>query len=103
MREMLACIDSPEIAEWMAFERAFGPIGHEWRDEMLASIHEQLQMLNFLYGAVNSEEDENPVPEPIRMPRPPDVRRVSTGEAEEEEEQRQKEELPVLPPDEYFM
>lgn len=40
---MLARIDSRELAEWEAFERAFGPLDYSWRDDMLARLHEIMQ------------------------------------------------------------
>lgn len=69
---MLDHIDSYEISEWMAFEHAFGPIGPEYRDEALALIHDQLQLLCSMYGAVNWQ-DKNPVGEPKPIPRPSQV------------------------------
>lgn len=45
----------------MAFERAFGPIGNEWRDEALASIQEQLQILRSCLG---DDSDKEPMPRP---------------------------------------
>lgn len=66
---MLTCIDSHEIAEWRAFEKAFGPLRDEWRDEALASIHEQLQLIARLIGQGFFGE-ESPVTEFAPVPRP---------------------------------
>lgn len=68
--EMLSRISSYEITEWMAYEKAQGPLLSEYRDDMLASIHEQLQFLCHLYG---SQFEENPVDEPVKLPRPNDL------------------------------
>lgn len=54
---MLTCIDSYELTEWMAFERAFGPIGNEWRDHALGAIHQQLVIGNGMFGEVNFEDN----------------------------------------------
>lgn len=56
-----------ELTEWEAYERATGPLNRLYSDDMLALIHEQLQALNYLTG---SQADPNPMPEPVRMPRP---------------------------------
>lgn len=71
--ELLARTSSRELSEWAAYERHAGPLGSSWRDEALAAIHEELQKLQYLIGAVNTEKNkENPVPEPKRYPRPND-------------------------------
>lgn len=45
VRQLLYALDSREIAEWQAFERAYGPLGRSYGDEKLAEIHETLQLL----------------------------------------------------------
>lgn len=67
---MLAHIDSYELTEWMAFERAFGPIGNEWRDYALGAIHQQLVVGNGMFGQVNFEE--NPIQDMPDLVPPPD-------------------------------
>jgi hypothetical protein len=69
---MLECVDSYEISEWMAYERAFGPLTGEYRDRALSAIYDQLLLANRMFGAVNFED--NPVPED--MPRLPHVDEV---------------------------
>jgi hypothetical protein len=64
---LLVRISSHEIAEWQAYERAFGPIGSAYGDDVLAAIHEQLQTVCFLLGA---QMEENPMPVPQRVKRP---------------------------------
>lgn len=68
VRELLRRIDSREITEWEAYERAHGPLGNMYSNEALASIHEQLQIANALKGAEFG--DENPIPDPEKYPRP---------------------------------
>jgi hypothetical protein len=65
---MLATLDAPELTHWMAYERIRGPIDGSWKDEMLASIHEQLQSGNYLAGGQSGKK--NPVPKPQNVPRP---------------------------------
>lgn len=67
---MLECIDSYELAEWMAFERAFHPIGPDYRDEALAQIHDQLVLLNKMYG---EQFEDNPAEKLDRMIRPHEI------------------------------
>lgn len=65
-------IDSYELAQWRAFERVNGPLGHQYSDDMLANIHEQLQACQFILGRL-SAGDESPVPMPHRVLRPHEV------------------------------
>lgn len=58
---MLDRIDSHEISEWMAFERAYGPLGDEWSNEALAAIYDQLQVLCAVMG---SDADRVPLRKP---------------------------------------
>ena len=70
VRELLTKLDSREIAEWMAYERAFGPVGNMYTHATLGSIQEQLQLVAFLQGGMF---EENPAPEPQRWPRPDEL------------------------------
>jgi hypothetical protein len=66
-------MDSYEFSQWMAFERATGPINGEWSDEALASIQEQLQQLSYLLSQAKFTDKthrKGPVPKPERFPRP---------------------------------
>lgn len=66
-------MDSREYSQWMAFERAYGPVGNEWSDEALASIQEQLQQLSYLLSQAKFTDKthrKGPVPKPERFPRP---------------------------------
>ncbi len=77
VEEMLLRISALEIAEWQAFERAFGPIGREYADNTLADIHEQLQVLVRLTG---EQYEDNPAPMPKRHLRPPEVMRAASDD-----------------------
>lgn len=48
-----------------------GPERAEWTtaNHLLAAVHDQLQSLNYLTGAVNAGR-KNPVPQPTPIPRP---------------------------------
>ena len=72
-REVLARVNSTDLAEWVAFERAHGPIDNTYERIMLNDIQHQLQIANYLAGAnfVNEDEGiENPVDHPTRLPLP---------------------------------
>lgn len=50
-----------------------GELDANWTltNHLLASINEQLQTANYLFGAVNAgKASKNPVPKPVRIPRP---------------------------------
>lgn len=64
-------ISSYELTEWQAFERAYGPLGSGYSDDMLAAIHEKLQELLYLTGGLWSSD--NTVNAPQRVPRPHEV------------------------------
>jgi hypothetical protein len=66
-------MSSYELSQWMAFERAHGPIGDEWSNEALAQIQEQLQQLSYLLSQAKFTDKthrKGPVPRPERFPRP---------------------------------
>jgi hypothetical protein len=83
--ELLDRMTSREISEWQAYEQATGPLGHAYMEEALASIHEQLQMLNRLTGA---QFEDNPAPNVQQWPRPPDIfaRRAQESEDSQDDE-----------------
>jgi hypothetical protein len=70
---LLATHTSYELAEWRANARVNGLSDPEVF-EVLAGIHEQLQLTNHILGAAHltGEDDENPIPKPRRLPRPGD-------------------------------
>lgn len=66
-------MDSMEYSRWMAYERAHGPIGGEWDQELLANIQEQLQTLNYLFSQAKFTDKthrKGPIDPPKRYPRP---------------------------------
>lgn len=68
--ELLDRIDAKEITEWMAYELVTGPLDSKYSDDMLANIHEQLQMLTRFVGAqLEDENGDNPAPAPQRVKR----------------------------------
>lgn len=70
---MLHSMDSMEYSQWMAFERAHGPIRGEWSEEALAGIQEQLQQIAYLLGQAHFTDKTHkrgPVPKPEHYPRP---------------------------------
>jgi hypothetical protein len=70
---MLHSMDSYEYSQWIAFERAHGPIFGEWDAEALANIQEQLQQISFLLSQAHFTDKTHrrgPVEKPERFPRP---------------------------------
>jgi hypothetical protein len=65
---MLRHIDSFELAEWEAYERANGPLDNKWTALALNAIYEQLQLANRIEAAKRTED----VPEPVPLPPPTD-------------------------------
>lgn len=68
--QLLSCISSRELTEWQAYEQATGPLGSRYSDDVLAAIHEQLQISNRMYG---EQFEENMVPIPKAVLRPDQV------------------------------
>jgi hypothetical protein len=70
---MLNSMDSVEYSQWMAFERANGPINGEWDSNALAAIQEQLQQISYLLGQAHFTDKTHkrgPIPKPEKFPRP---------------------------------
>lgn len=66
-------MDSYEYSQWMAFERANGPINGEWSAEALSNLHEQLQSIAYLLGQAHFTDKTHkrgPIEKPERYPRP---------------------------------
>lgn len=57
VQDMLENVDSHEISEWMAYERAFGPIDNRWRDAALLAIHHELRTGNRMFEGKNWGEE----------------------------------------------
>jgi|SRR6476661_4951300 len=80
--QLLTNVDSYELAEWQAYEHAFGPLGKTYIETTLAEIQEQLQILNVLTG---SQYEENPVVEiakQVHYVRPDEVHNPPVKEEE---------------------
>lgn len=76
VEELLGSVSSRELTEWYAYELVYGPIGDGWRDEAIAAMQEQLQLLNHLFSQANFTDKHHrkgPVPKPERYPRPEDA------------------------------
>lgn len=84
--ELLSRISSWELSEWMAYEDATGPLDNRWRDDMLARIHECIQVA-FAGG------------EPQMLPRPhqiADLVEAQLAESAEDEAQEQQDVVAAL-------
>lgn len=68
VRELLVRIDSRELAEWQAFERAFGPIDDAWRDRMLIELTYQVQLSNEYFLLANSKNYNGKTPDRYPLP-----------------------------------
>lgn len=72
VRELLATHTSRDLAEWRAFEFMNG-FEDTWTQEVLSDIHEAIQWVAHLMGAIHMTEDgdpdTNPIPPPKRYPR----------------------------------
>lgn len=79
-------MSSLELTEWMAFERACGPLGGYYDSDLLAGIHEKLQDILLLTGA---QFEENPAPQPQRIKRPNELYLPEEQEEEDEEDEEQ--------------
>lgn len=66
VREVLRRHTARELAEWMAYEAAYGPIGSTYANELLAQINELLQNIAYMTGA---QLEENPIPMPRQVQR----------------------------------
>lgn len=59
---MLRHVDSLELSEWMAYERANGPLDGKWTASALIAIYEQLQLANRIEAAKRTDDVPDPVP-----------------------------------------
>lgn len=71
VEELLTTHTSYQLAEWRAYDRVNGLVDPQLF-ELLAGIHEQTQLTNHILGAAHltGEDEENPIPQPTRFPRP---------------------------------
>lgn len=83
VEELLSTHTSYQLSEWKANYRVNGLADPELF-EVLAGIHEQLQLTNHILGAAHltGEDDENPIPAPRRIPRTPGERPLEEDDEE---------------------
>lgn len=86
-------MDSRELAEWEAYERANGPLGNDYLHEALAQILDQVKLGNHLYGY---KWKKNPVPAPERHIRPNDLYQAQFQEPKAEEDEMSPEQFAEL-------
>jgi hypothetical protein len=70
---MLNSMDSMEYSQWLAYERAHGPINGEWDREATAILVEKLHTIAYLLGQAHFTDKthkKGPIPPPERFPRP---------------------------------
>ncbi|MGW6255410.1 hypothetical protein [Streptomyces sp. NPDC055085] len=86
---MLQEMSSRDVAEWIEFDAVYG-LTDRSSAEVLGQIQEQLQLLNYMFAAANSQDEnsdaegyEPPVPAPKRYPRPWDYLYLSEDEEED--------------------
>lgn len=90
VKQLLRSMDSMEYSQWMAFERANGPIGGEWEAEVQAGIHELLQQISYLLGQAHFTDKTHrrgPVPKPEKFPRPYESMKKISSIAERDEDE----------------
>lgn len=94
---MLRSMSSKELSQWAAFEKLSGPLGQHYSDEMLASLHEQGQMTNYLLGAIYASwtEQSNPVAPPEALTRPNQIFADKPDEEELQEETKPAQAVPT--------
>jgi len=68
-------MSSEELSRWAAYEKVSGPLGKQYSDITLASLHEQGQLTNYLLGAIFASwtEGTNPIPPPENYKLPSQV------------------------------
>jgi hypothetical protein len=92
-------MDSVEFSQWMAFERAHGPLLREWDQEALSNCIEQLHSIAYLLGQAHFTDKthkKGPIPRPERYPRPYESLRKQGSFADEVDQ----DEAEWLPPTE---
>jgi hypothetical protein len=86
---MLRHVDSDELSEWMAYERAFGPLGNEWTASALIAIYAQLQnavgILAVSGGADADDIEEVPLHPPTEFYKDPELRGIPEPDDDENE------------------
>jgi hypothetical protein len=92
----MASMTAREYKEWEAYERAVGPIDQQYEREMLAQLHELIQLNNLLTGAqVTKKGKKNPAGKFRKVIRPDELYPALLGEIDLDEDDDDEE------PDDY--
>lgn len=84
---MMASMSAREYKEWEAYERATGPIDSMYDREILAQIHEVIQVNNQLTGAsITKKGKKNPAGKFRKVRRPDEIFLPEGWEEEEPDE-----------------
>jgi hypothetical protein len=71
---MMASMSARVYSEWEAYERATGPLDSAYEREMMAQLHELIQLNNLLTGAqVTKKGKKNPAGKFQKVRRPEDI------------------------------
>lgn len=95
---MLNSMDSMEYSQWMAFERAHGPLRGEWEQEAMANMMEQLHTIAYLISQAKFTDKTHrrgPIQKPERYPRPNEsLRKLGDSSYRDDVDQDEAEWLP---------
>jgi hypothetical protein len=95
---MMASMSAREYKEWEAYERAVGPLDQQYEREMMAQLHELIQLNNLLTGAqVTKKGKKNPAGKFRKVIRPEELYPALLGEVDLDEDDDDEE-----PDDEEF-
>jgi hypothetical protein len=95
---MMASMSAREYKEWEAYERAVGPLDQQYEREMMAQLHELIQLNNLLTGAqVTKKGKKNPAGKFRKVIRPDELYPALLGEIDLDEDDDDEE-----PDDEEF-
>jgi hypothetical protein len=98
--KVMACLSARQFSEWMAYEKAFGPIDRNYDQEMLAQLHELLQVNNQLTGAaITKKGKKNPAGKFRRVPRAHEMFDPHFDEDDFDEEEEEENEFGERPSD----
>lgn len=83
--ELLERTSARELAEWMAFERAYGPLGNSYMERTLADVVDAVERLSVTFQVcLGSDPDD--VVQRVPIPRPEDVYRSEDEAADEDDD-----------------
>lgn len=84
--ELLERTSSAELGEWQAFERAYGPLGREYGDHMLASLVDAVKQLEYATICLQVEDPDD-VETPLPVARPYDVQGYEDEPPDEDDDE----------------